>query len=151
MSKDILASGSTAAAPSLESVRPGIAPSCNTYASADEWRAEAVRRFGPDPMDWRFVCPSCGYEALVSDWKAVGAKEGEIAFSCIGRHMKTSREAFGEKGRGPCNYAGGGLFAINPVSIEGRKFNVFAFASKPILVEREQGGQAEKPNEANAK
>lgn len=37
------------------------------------------------------------------------APESAIAFSCIGRWLKTRFEAF-TKGKSPCNYAGGGLF-----------------------------------------
>ena len=98
------------------------------YASVEEWRAEAVRRFGEDPMNWKFCCPVCKYVASVAEWKACGATEGEVAYSCVGRHGQEPRKAFGGEGSGPCNYAGGGLFRLNPVSIEGHKANVFAFA-----------------------
>ena len=91
-----------------------------------EWRAEGTRRFGDDPMKWKFVCPSCGHVAAVEDWQNAGAGEGEVAFSCVGRHIKNAGEAFGKKQ--PCNYAGGGLFKLNPVKIDGRSDNVFAFA-----------------------
>ncbi len=96
-----------------------------------EWHAEGVRRFGDDEMKWRFVCPSCGYVASPEDWKSVGAPESEVAFSCLGRHVSTPRQAFGELGQGPCDYAGGGLFRINPVEVqfEGDKVErFFAFA-----------------------
>lgn len=95
-----------------------------------EWRAEAVKRFGPDPMNWRFICPVCQHIAAVSDWKAAGATEGEVAFSCIGRRIK-GRDAFPGKGVGPCNYAGGGLFRLNPQCVideEGKPRYMFAFA-----------------------
>lgn len=97
----------------------------------DEWRAQATALFGPDPMDWKFVCPSCCHVASVRDWKDAGATEGEVAFSCIGRHAKDTdaadKKTFRKQG-GPCTYAGGGLFRINPVVIEGHD-NVFAFAT----------------------
>lgn len=89
------------------------------------WQAEAVRRFGPDPRTWRFSCPSCGHVAAVSDWRDAGAPEGAVAFSCVGRYLPSAKEAFSQDG-GPCNYAGGGLFAINPVEVDGHR--VFAFA-----------------------
>ena len=92
-----------------------------------EWLEEGTRLFGPDQMKWRFVCPVCGYEASVQDWKNAGATEGEVAFSCIGRHVQGSRIAFGGKGAGPCNYAGGGLFRLNPVIVDG-KHQIFEFA-----------------------
>lgn len=82
----------------------------------EEWKAEAVRRFGEDPMKWRFVCPSCGYVASVEDWKNAGAQEGAVAFSCVGRYMGSKKEIF-DKTAGPCNYAGGGFFKLNPVTV----------------------------------
>jgi hypothetical protein len=98
-----------------------------------EWKAEAAKRFGNDSSKWKFVCPSCGHIASVEDWKKAGAEEGAIAFSCVGRwdgHMH--QDAFPKKkGKGPCNYAGGGLFRINPVEViepNGYKHHVFAFA-----------------------
>lgn len=104
-----------------------------------EWLAEAERRFGPDAMKWRFVCPSCGYVASVQDWKDAGATEGEVSFSCVGRRRGADdAQTFQRKG-GPCQYAGGGLFGLNPVVVEmpnGKKNNVFAFAEaqsvKPV-------------------
>lgn len=98
----------------------------------EEWLAEAKAKFGDDSMDWRFVCPVCKHEASVRDWKNAGAEEGEVAFSCIGRHMDKPRKAFEETGKGPCNYAGGGLFRLNPVTVTGGPggdHHVFEFAS----------------------
>lgn len=94
-----------------------------------EWEAEGRRRFGDDVMGWRFVCPSCGHVASVQDWKDAGAAQGEVAFSCVGRHLPDA----GHLGtaRPPCNYAGGGLFRLNPVTIiedDGGEHRVFAFA-----------------------
>jgi hypothetical protein len=96
-----------------------------------QWRAEAVKRFGPDPRLWQFVCPVCKHVASVKDWEDAGATEGEVAFSCVGRHIAGSREAFGRLGVGPCDYAGGGLFRLNPQEVvdeDGKTHHVFAFA-----------------------
>lgn len=83
----------------------------------DEWHAEGLRRFGPDIDSWRFVCPSCGHVAAVRDWRAAGAPDSAVAFSCIGCWAAAAPGAtFGQKG-GPCNYAGGGLFRPNPVRV----------------------------------
>lgn len=82
-----------------------------------EWVAEGTRRFGADHMKWRFVCPSCGHVASVQDWKDAGASEGEVAFSCVGRHTGAGGELAFRKQGGPCNYAGGGLFRLNPVMV----------------------------------
>lgn len=96
-----------------------------------EWKAEGAHRFGDDINNWRFICPSCGHIASVADYRALGASPGAIAFSCIGRFTDAPHEAFAGPGTGPCNYAGGGLFAINPVTVvysDGKEMNVFEFA-----------------------
>lgn len=84
----------------------------------EEWMAEGGRRFGPDQMAWKFVCPSCGHVAATADWKAAGASSNAVAFSCVGRWLPNANEMCSKAG-GPCNYAGGGLIRLNPVKIEG--------------------------------
>lgn len=99
------------------------------YAVA-EWLAEGRRRFGDDQSAWRFVCPSCGHVASVADYKVAGAPEGAVAFSCVGRFLPKREDAF-QPGKGPCNYAGGGLFRVNPVTVvrdDGAESYVFDFA-----------------------
>lgn len=96
-----------------------------------DWEAEGERRFGADRLNWKFVCPVCKHVQSVADYKAAGAPVDSAAFSCVGRWMENSRRAFEERGSGPCNYAGGGLFRLNPVPVEmpgGKTINVFAFA-----------------------
>lgn len=96
-----------------------------------EWREEAVKLFGPDELKWQFVCPVCGHVASVADWKAVGASSGEVAFSCVGRHIEGSKPAFEKNGKGPCTYTGGGLFRLNPVEVlcpDGSTIQAFEFA-----------------------
>ena len=97
-----------------------------------EWHDEAVKRFGNNPLDWKFVCPSCGHVASVKDWKDAGAPEGAVAFSCVGRYTGSKKEMCDKTG-GLCNYAGGGLFRLNPVRVEkdGIVTDVFAFADEP--------------------
>jgi hypothetical protein len=101
----------------------------NKVFTPDEWLDEGERRFGKDRNSWRFVCPCCKHVASVADWKAAGASQGEIGFSCIGRRMTSARDAFGS-GPGPCDYAGGGLFQLNPITIADGdvKTTRFAFA-----------------------
>jgi hypothetical protein len=97
----------------------------------EEWRAEAAKRFGDDPMKWKFVCPSCGHVQTPQDYKDAGAPSTAVGFSCVGRwsgNMK--KEAFSQDG-GPCNYAGGGLFRLNPVTVvdpDGIENHAFDFA-----------------------
>ncbi len=97
--------------------------------TSDEWRAEGTRRFGPDEMNWKFVCPACGHVAAVSDWKAAGAPVTAVAYSCVGRWLPKRQDAFDGKG-GPCNYAGGGLIGLNPITVDD-KHHVFEFAEAP--------------------
>ena len=103
-----------------------------TMSYAD-WMKEGIRRFGPDQMGWRFVCPSCGHIASLQDWKDAGASSRQAAFSCVGRYLNdpvVSKNTFKNTG-GPCDYAGGGLIGLNPVEIvmEGeRNTRVFEFA-----------------------
>jgi len=99
----------------------------------EEWYAEGRKRFGDDVMTWQFACPVCGHIASVQDYKDAGAPEGAVAYSCVGRYLPVCSNAFsGEPG--PCNYAGGGLFRLNPVHIDGEE-NVFEFA--PIMEQKE--------------
>jgi len=98
-----------------------------------EWIAEAERRFGSDPLAWRFVCPCCGHEAAARDWKNAGAPPGAVGFSCIGRWLGNPRKAFA-KGPGPCDYAGGGLFRVSPNAVtldDGSVLYAMAFADPP--------------------
>ena len=103
----------------------------NRRITKSQWRSEARHLWGDDPMAWAFVCPSCGHVATVSEWKAAGAGEGMVAFSCIGRALGVAAGLGADTG--PCNYAGGGLFQLNPVTVieeDGSTHNVFEFAPK---------------------
>lgn len=108
-----------------------------------EFMAEGVRRFGPDPRDFKFSCPSCGHVATARDYEAAGAPESAIAFSCVGRWLKDRNEAFttalmSPPGSGPCNYAGDGLFKLNPVHLTDRPSSgYFAFADGGMAKESE--------------
>ena len=97
----------------------------------EAWVAEARARFGNDPMQWAFVCPSCGWVATIQEWKDADAMN-QAAFSCIGRAIGSAKELGAD--RGPCNYAGGGLFRLNPVSVieeSGFERETFEFADAP--------------------
>ncbi len=93
-----------------------------------EWKQRGEALFGLDMMQWRFVCPACGHVQSTQDYKDAGAPPEAVAVSCVGRYQETCRKAFGEDGPGPCNYAGGGLFRLNPVDVDGQR--VFAFAKE---------------------
>jgi hypothetical protein len=82
-----------------------------------EWLEEGRRLYGADAKTWAFVCPSCGQRQTIGEMIRAGMPESMFAFSCIGRGLGSST-TMGEPslGRG-CNYAGGGLFKLNPVRV----------------------------------
>ena len=97
----------------------------------DEWNAEGERLFGTDRRQWRFICPSCKHVATVKDWEDIGAPFEAVAFSCVGRWIKGPVGKIGGNMQ-PCDYAGGGLFKLNPVHVirneAGETTRVFEFA-----------------------
>lgn len=97
-----------------------------TSRTVDEHMALGKQLYGDDMYAWRFKCPCCGHVASTQDYKDAGAPEGAVGFSCIGRWAGMKREAFGGKGPGPCNYAGGGLFSVGPVKIGNDTYFDFA-------------------------
>lgn len=90
------------------------------YESPSEWRAEGRRRFGPDPENWKFVCPKCGRINTGKEFKDAGASPDSMYVECIGRHVE---------GKG-CNWAAYGLFDICTVAVrnKGKELPVFDFA-----------------------
>lgn len=107
----------------------------NDILSTEQWRAAASRLFGPDPLKWRFVCPSCGHEATVADWKKAGATQAQAAFSCVGRYTGADDSHTFKQDGGPCTYAGGGLIGLNPMAVRresGAITRVFAFADAAV-------------------
>lgn len=96
----------------------------------EEWIAEATRRFGPDPLHWKFRCPVCGFVASSADWKAAGAPVEAVGVSCVGRWTGGKGTLHQPKPQQPCDYAGYGLFRLNPVRVEheGEIHELFEFA-----------------------
>ena len=88
----------------------------------DKYFDEAKKRYGDNIDNWKFKCPSCGNAMTVGMYKeaaqVAGIKNysGQVAYSCIGRLMPNPVD-MGVKGKGFCNYAGGGLFKLNPIPI----------------------------------
>ena len=99
----------------------------------EEWMTEGTKLFGKDMMKWKFVCPVCGNVQSAEDfrqYKDGGATPDSARQECIGRYANTGRDAFTEKGKGPCNYAAYGLFRLSPVRVkhEGEVQQCFGFA-----------------------
>jgi predicted RNA-binding Zn-ribbon protein involved in translation (DUF1610 family) len=104
-----------------------------TTMTIEEWKAEGLRLFGSDKLAWKFVCPSCGHQTTVKDWRDAKAPEGAVAFSCVGRYQHADGTKAFKKAGGPCNYAGGGLFKLNPITVideGGAEHQVFDFARR---------------------
>jgi hypothetical protein len=109
--------------------------------TVEEWLAEGRKRFGPDYLKWRFVCPVCGHEQSLEDFKAVGADPQRAYVECIGRAAPELKQRDGldaEPGTpGPCNWAAFGLFGTlnrgTQVQREGQEKPgwVFDFAEAP--------------------
>jgi len=93
----------------------------------DVWQGEGRRLYGDNVATWKFRCPSCGHVQTAMDFKSYGVPirsiDTRLAFSCIGRSIAELHPALPvaemwgtDLGYG-CNYAGGGLFRINPTVI----------------------------------
>lgn len=95
--------------------------------TSEEWKAEGKRRFGPDWLKWKFVCPCCGNVAAIEEFHAFrdqGATPNSALGECIGRYMG---KKYGEK---PCDYAGYGLIRLGPTHVryDDTILECFAFA-----------------------
>lgn len=96
-------------------------PEAMTLTLAD-LRAEGRARFGPDPLDWRFVCPRCGDIASGRHFVTALVKHPRVhqdgsdlqaghvlGQECIGRTLGALDHSEPYEGRG-CNLAAYGLF-----------------------------------------
>jgi hypothetical protein len=100
-----------------------------------DWVTEAFKRY-PD-KNVTFVCPVCKYRQSIRDLEEAGLERGTWGFSCIGRGLDKCKRAFGDgkEKSGPCDYAGGGLFRLNPISVkfeDGTISDFFDFADDPL-------------------
>jgi hypothetical protein len=106
-----------------------------TKLTFEEWKNRGKEIFGTeDRRLWKFKCPACGFIQSFEDFIKAGATEEEtfdmIGFSCVGRVMKEKGQFLQDK-KQPCNYAGGGLFRLNPLTIitsDGLEHSFFDFA-----------------------
>lgn len=78
--------------------------------------AEAERRFGVNPLDWAFKCPSCGDVATAREFKEAGAEPERIGQECIGRWLgaldgpKPTTDGGRSLASRGCDWAAYGLF-----------------------------------------
>lgn len=77
--------------------------------TVSEWLDEGRRRFGPDPLDWKFQCPVCGRVYSVREHKEAGSSGPNSAYQeCIGRYL--GAEHFRGDNRNGCDWCAYGLF-----------------------------------------
>lgn len=98
-----------------------------------EWNDTAVRRFGTDINNWRFVCPACGKEYSVAEFVAEGGTASESYQSCIGRVNGNIETSPGKGTQNGCNWAAYGLLGTmgkgrQVVAPDGNVIDVFDFA-----------------------
>jgi hypothetical protein len=91
----------------------------------DIWLSQLKIKFGDDPKNWAFKCPSCGNIQNGHDFinNNIESPESKVYYSCIGRYVK---------GIG-CDWTLGGLLKINSVSVmkDAQVFPVFEMADQP--------------------
>lgn len=107
-----------------------------------EFRAELVKRFGPDWRAWAFECPHCGDVATGADFEKalleVGMKDedGHVAVErylgqrCIGRvlgALKGTQEHWQKSGGRGCDWVAFGLFRGPDVVVLPDDTEVWAF------------------------
>lgn len=116
-------------------VPPG-APAPVVPLTFDAWIAEGEQLYGQDRDAWQFVCPSCGNVQSIADFKRLPRFPADVDprnvanYSCIGRWAGAGHVPM-LSGKRPCNYAGGGLFGLNPQKVttpDGVAHQLFAFA-----------------------
>lgn len=115
-----------------------------TY-TLDEWRAEAVRRFGPvEDGNWSFECPMCGHVQSPASIKADGRGDPNRAYSeCYGRGTRPDLGKGRGKNRTPgdCDWKAYGLIA-GPVTVtmpDGTVAHAFDFAPSVAAVASRTG------------
>lgn len=75
----------------------------------EDWLAEAKKRFGDNPLDWRFQCPRCKETQSAREFheEKIRGVDRKVYFSCIGRWVE---------GRG-CDWTLGGLLQIHAMEV----------------------------------
>lgn len=101
----------------------------------EEWRTEAVNRFGKDPKKWAFICPACGHVATPADFLALNKDPNNAATECIGRaNGKGQTPDPSKPAPDGCNWCAYGLFGTmgkgrRVLTESGDTMEVFDFAN----------------------
>jgi hypothetical protein len=97
-----------------------------------DWIDKGIELFGPDPMNWKFVCPVCGNVQSPADfqqYKEKGATPESATNECIGRYAGAKSTHLTGKAQ-PCDYAGYGFFKLSPIRVvdeTGQEVHSFGF------------------------
>ncbi|HVX56942.1 MAG TPA: VVA0879 family protein [Candidatus Saccharimonadales bacterium] len=139
MNTSVVVSKTSETGPTTQTVSP-VKENGRRVLTQAQWLEEGTRRFGPDPKQWKFVCPACGTVQTIQQLKDLGLSSEEIhgvmAFSCIGRFTRQGDEGIAAHGRGEkwnkgCNWTLGGLLQIHELEVvleDGHRRMAFEFA-----------------------
>lgn len=111
-----------------ESTFPSI-KSDQKVMKAHDYMKELKSRFGDNPEDWKFVCPSCGHVQSIGDFLTIGVDSNKAYCECISRY----KDIDGKTDKKACKYTIAGLFLLDHDTIIGRDYmtiNVFKMAEK---------------------
>lgn len=89
--------------------------------TSKEFRREATKLYGPDPIKWKVICPLCKTKQSAEDLINAGVKKEEahkyIGIFCIGRWINSGPyDKTKSKGKG-CDLSLGGLFKAHRLEI----------------------------------
>jgi len=106
--------------------------------SVEEWKAEAIKRFGKDPLTWKFVCPNCGHVQCGQDFMNINMRSPaaidptrSTPYPVKDCKNTAYQECIGRYGVGTgCDYCAFGLIDSDTkvVTPDGKKIPIFPFA-----------------------
>lgn len=113
--------------------------------SQDDLMTEATARFGADPLDFAFACPTCDDVTTLREWKDLVGDTGRAGQDCIGRVSLAARKAAGIPAERGCDWAAYGLFRgpweIVATGADGKEKSIWGF---PLAGDPAPGGPVER-------
>lgn len=89
-----------------------------------DWLARGKELYGPDMLDWQFVCPACGHVQTLREFHDVGIDPDYGVANCASR--------FGLGGSPTCKWTTGGLLRLGGYYVINQNYIpqlIFAFAA----------------------
>lgn len=101
----------------------------------EQWKKEGESLFGKDMKKWKFICPCCKNSQTYQDFIDAGCNPetagSMTGFSCVGRVKEENPQSClgAKKSKGLCDYAGGGLINLSPITVNFPRgtINIFDF------------------------